>query len=64
MITARRPNHVITRDCSYFKIFGGCSRADDYSTDTEEEYTDNEKTETDRENGEDTRREKPEQREN
>ena len=63
MITARRPNHVITRNCSYFKIFGGYSRADDSSTDTVEEYTDDDNIETDRENEEDTRRKEPEQRE-
>ena len=63
MITARRPNHVITRNCSHFKIFGGCSTADDSSSDIQEEYTDDEKIDADRENGEDTRREEPEQRE-
>ena len=62
MITARRPNHMITRNCSHFKAFSGCSSSDDHF-DTEEAYSDDDQIVAENNNEENMQRNEQGERE-
>lgn len=64
MITARRPDHMITRNCSHFKIFTGCCESDTNSEMSEEIQSDADELIGENGHEEQAGREEPDERAN